>query len=152
MKSICFFIYDLNIGGAEKVVIYLANYFSEKNKEVILLTVADDNDLSHIINPKVKVISLNKKRLLNVIPALIKFIKNKDIDCFISNVWPLTIVSSFILLFSRKVKLVFVEHCNLSQEFKNKNYLFKILQYISISTFWNIHIFTDACIKGSNTY
>ena len=53
MKSICFFIYDLKIGGAEKVVIYLANYFSEKNKEVILLTVADNNDFSHIINPKI---------------------------------------------------------------------------------------------------
>ena len=144
MKSICFFIYNLKIGGAEKVAIYLANYFSEKNKEVILLTVADNNDLSHIINPKIKVISLNKRRLLNVIPALIRFIKSKDIDCFISNVWPLTIVSSFILLFSRKVKLVFVEHCNLSQEFKNKNYLFKILQNISISIFYRLphHVVT----------
>ena len=86
MKSICFFVYNLKTGGAEKVTIYLANYFSEKNKEVTLLTVADDNDLSHIINPKIKVISLNKKRILNVIPALIRFIKGKDIDCFISNV------------------------------------------------------------------
>jgi len=79
-----------------------------------------------------------------VLPALIKFIKNKDIDCFISNVWPLTIVSSFILLFSRKVKLVFVEHCALSEVFKNKNYLFKILQYISISTFYRLphHVVT----------
>lgn len=144
MKSICFFIYNLKIGGAEKVVIYLANYFSEKNKEVTLLTVADNNDLSHIINPKIKVISLNKRRLLSVIPALIRFIKSKDIDCLISNVWPLTIVSSFILLFSRKVKLVFVEHCNLSQEFKNKNYLFKILQNISISIFYRLphHVVT----------
>ena len=144
MKSICFFIYNLKTGGAEKVVIYLANYFSEKNKEVILLTVADNNDLSHIINPKIKVISLNKRRLRNVIPALIRFTKNKDIDCFISNVWPLTILSSFILLFSRKVKLVFVEHCSLSQEFKNKNYLFKILQNISISIFYRLphHVIT----------
>ena len=55
MKSICFFIYDLKIDGAEKVAIYLANYFSEKNKEVTLLTVTDDNDLSHIINPKIKI-------------------------------------------------------------------------------------------------
>ena len=47
MKSICFFIFDLKTGGAEKVVIYLANYFAEKNKEVILLTVADNNDLGH---------------------------------------------------------------------------------------------------------
>ena len=144
MKSICFFIYNLKIGGAEKVVIYLANYFSEKNREVIILTVANDNDFSHIINPKIRVISLNKRRLLNVIPALIRFIKSNDIDCFISNVWPLTIVSSFILLFSRKVKLVFVEHCNLSQEFKNKNYLFKILQNISISIFYRLphHVVT----------
>jgi len=75
---------------------------------------------------------------------LIRFIKSNDIDCFISNVWPLTIVSSFILLFSRKVKLVFIEHCNLSQEFKNKNYLFKILQNISISIFYRLphHVVT----------
>ena len=73
MKTICFFIYDLKTGGAEKVVVYLANYFSEKNKEVILLTVAANNESSHIINPKIKVISLNKRRLLNVIPALIRW-------------------------------------------------------------------------------
>ena len=129
MKSICFFIFDLKTGGAEKVVIYLANYFAEKNKEVILLTVADNNDLGHIINPKIKVISLNKTKLRNVIPSLIRFVKSKDIDCLVSNVWPLTIISSFILLFS-KLKLVFVEHSILSLEFKNKNYLFQILQKI----------------------
>ena len=105
MKSICFFIFDLKTGGAEKVVIYLANYFAEKNKEVILLTVADNNDLGHIINPKIKVISLNKTKLRNTIPSLIRFVKSKDIDCLVSNVWPLTIVSSFVLLFS-KLKLV----------------------------------------------
>ena len=143
MKSICFFIFDLKTGGAEKVVIYLANYFAEKNKEVILLTVADNNDLGHIINPKIKVISLNKTKLRNAIPSLIRFVKSKDIDCLVSNVWPLTIVSSFVLLFS-KLKLVFVEHSNLSQENKNKNYLFQILQKISISIFYRLahHIVT----------
>jgi glycosyltransferase involved in cell wall biosynthesis len=146
MKTICFFIYDLRIGGAEKVVVYLANYFSEQNKEVIILTVADNNDfdLSHIINPKIKVMSLNKRRFRNVLPALIGFIKSEDIDCFISSVWPLTIISSFILLFSRKVKLVFLEHCALSQEFKDRSYLFKIFQNISISIFYKLphHVVT----------
>ena len=135
MKSICFFIYDLKTGGAERVVIYLANYFVEKNKEVILLTVADKNDLSHIINPKIKVISLNKTKLRAAILPLIRFIKSQDIDCLVSSVWPLTIVSSFTLFFS-KLKLVFLEHCILSKEFKNKKYLFQILQKISISIFY----------------
>ena len=143
MQSICFFIYDLKTGGAERVVIYLANYFVKKNREVILLTVADKNDLSHIINPKIKVISLNKTKLRNAILPLIRFVNSKDIDCLISNVWPLTIISSFILLFS-KLKLVFVEHCNLSQEFKSKKYLFRSLQKISISIFYRFahHIVT----------
>ena len=143
MKSICFFIYDLKTGGAERVVIYLANYFVEKNREVILLTVADKNDLSHIINPKIKVISLNKTKLRNAILPLIRFVNSKDIGCLISNVWPITIISSFVLLFS-KLKLVFVEHCNLSQEFKSKKYLFRSLQKISISIFYRFahHIVT----------
>jgi len=132
MKSICFFIYDLKIGGAEKVIIYLANYFDNCGFDVTLLTVSDNNDLQEIINPTIEIISLNQKSIKYSVIPLIKFMSNNQLDYFIANVWPLTFLSAILRLCMKKTKLVFIEHCILSEEFKKSNLIFKILQNMSI--------------------
>ena len=136
MKSVCFFTFDLGTGGTEKVVIYLANYLVTKGRDVTLLTVFDKNDLEHLISPKVKIACLHKNKIRNAIPALIKFIRTHEIDNFISNVWPLTVMSSLVRLFAPRTKLLFIEHCNLSEEFKKRSSFFKLFQKISIKIFY----------------
>ena len=136
MKSICFFTYNLTFGGAEKVVVYLANYFALRGMEVTLLTISKGNDLKDIINPKIKIVCLNKEKIVNAIPSLIKFVKTHKIDNFVANIWPLTIVSSCIRFVSKQTKLLFIEHCNLSEEFKNQNVIFRFAQTTSINLFY----------------
>ena len=138
MKTICFFVYSLKTGGTEKVIVYLANYFSLQGRNVTLLTVSEGNDLKDIINPKIKIVCLNKEKISHAIPSLIRFIKTQRTDNFIVSVWPLTIVSAFIRFVSRETKILFIEHCNLSEEFKNHNFLFRILQTISINIFYRL--------------
>ena len=137
MKSICFFTYDLTFGGAEKVVVHLANYFALKGMEVTLLTVSKGNDFKKLINPQINLICLNEHKIVNAIPPLIKFVKTNNIDNFVANIWPLTIVSSCIRLVSKKTKLLFIEHCNLSEEFRNRSFIFRFAQNTSIMLFYS---------------
>ena len=146
MKSIYFLTYDLSTGGTEKVVVYLANYFASKNNKVTLLTVFSTNDLKHIIDPKIEVVSFNQKKISNFILPFLSYVKKKKIDCLISNVWPLTVISSFVFLFKRNAKLLLVDHCVLEEEFRKKNYLFKLFQNISIKIFYR---FCDAVVGVS---
>ena len=138
MKSIFFFTYDLNTGGTEKVVVYLANYFSERNYRVTLLTVSSGNDLKKIIGSNINLVSLGERKVMKSIIPLIKFIKKTEVDYFVSNIWPLTLVASCIQFFSRKTKILLIEHSVLSEEYKNRNFLFKYLQNISLRIFHNL--------------
>ena len=135
---IVFFTYDLATGGTEKVVVYLANYLAKQRKEVTLLTVSNNNELSEIINPNIRLVSLDKNKIIGSIPSLIKYLRQEKVDCFIANVWPLTVISTLVLMFKRKTNLILVEHCNLTEEFKGRSLIFKLLQSISIKFFYNL--------------
>ena len=148
MKTVFFFLYDLKIGGTEKVVIYLANYLANQNLQVNILTVSDHNDLKILIDPKISLFSLNKTSLKSSIIPLYSFVRNNNVDVLISNVWPLTVISSFIRIVSNKTKLIFIDHCNLSEEFKNKGQIFKKLQQISIYFLYKLAHSVVAVSKG----
>ena len=136
---IVFFQWDLGRGGAEKVVFYLSNYLSKKGNEVHILTINSKDQLSERLNREVRFTTFNKKRISSSLIPLIRFIRTENIDCLISNVWPVTIVSviaSFFCVGFRQ-KLVLVEHCNLGEEFKHRSKLFKLLQRLSIYFLYN---------------
>ncbi len=59
MKKIVFGITSLTIGGAEKVLVDLANTLTDKYK-VTILTIYNDEELKKELNEKVKVISIKK--------------------------------------------------------------------------------------------
>lgn len=59
---ILFVVSSLGIGGAERVVSELANYFSDIENEVIIMLVSN-NKTNYKINPKIKIIDLNSEML-----------------------------------------------------------------------------------------
>ena len=146
MTSIVFFLYSLDIGGTEKVLVQLANYFAGKNYKVTILTVSDSNHLTDLIDKKVQISSLGRNTIKSAFFPLIKYVKESDIDYFISNVWPLTLISILILLFVRKTKLLLIEHGILSEEFKDHGFFFRKLQTQSINLFYK---FADNVIAVS---
>jgi len=84
MKKIMFLIPSLNLGGAERITVNLANEFSKMNYEVFVITLYSDgffkNELFEIVNH----ISLNIKRARNAILPLNKLIKKNNPNFCIS--------------------------------------------------------------------
>lgn len=134
MKEISIFVYDLNIGGTEKVMVNLANFLSLKNYLVTFIMVGSNNFLQKELLPEVSIVSFNKKRVPASLLDLIKYIRSNNIDCFISNIWPLTILTVLAGFFKKGFwnKVLLIEHCHLGRQFSSYSFLFKLFQKFSI--------------------
>jgi len=137
--KIVFFTWDLGRGGAETVTFNLSNYLSEQGNDVHILTINNKDELSERLNKEVRYTTFDKKRIFSSLIPLIGFIRTENIDCFISNTWPVTIVSVIASFFCSgfRQKLFLVEHCNLHEEFKHKGKLFMLLLRFSITFLHN---------------
>ena len=138
-KEVSIFLFDLNIGGTEKVMVNLANYLSKNSCNVNILLVGKNKYLQRELLPNVSVKAFNKRRIHLSLIDLIKYIRTQKIDCFISNVWPLTILTVLAGFFKKsfnKKKVVLVEHCHLEREFSSYGAQFKFFQKVSIFLFY----------------
>ena len=136
---VVFFLWDFGRGGAETVAFNLSNYLCEKGNEVHILTINSKDELSGRLDKRVRFTTFNKKRIISSLIPLIRFMRTENIDCFIANTWPVTVVSvvaSFFCSGFRK-KLFLIEHCNLGEEFKHRSKLFRLLLRSSISILYN---------------
>ena len=70
-KKIVFFLYDLSIGGAEKVVVRLSNYLANKGYQIEILLVYNNNVFIDEIDQRVKVTSFNLNKMKNESTLLI---------------------------------------------------------------------------------
>ena len=75
MTDIAFFLVDLGGGGAEKVMLSLANGFAQAGLKVDLLLVKLEGDYLALIDPAIEVINLDRQRLISSIPPLVKYLQ-----------------------------------------------------------------------------
>ena len=61
MKKIIFGITSLTIGGAERVLVDLANKLSE-NYDITIFTIYDGGELRKELNPKIRKVALYRKQ------------------------------------------------------------------------------------------
>lgn len=136
---IVFFQWDFGRGGAETVAFNLSNYLCEKGNEVHVLTINGKDQLSERLNKEVRFTTFNKKRIFSSLIPLIRFMRTENIDCFVANVWPVTVVSVIASFFCSGFhkKLFLIEHCNLGEEFKHRSKLFRLFLRSSISILYN---------------
>jgi len=134
MKEVSIFVYDLGLGGTEKVMVNLANFLCKNNCRVSLVMIGSDTFLKKELLPQVSVTSFNKKYISKSFVDLIQYIRGNKIDCFISNVWPLTVFTILAGLFKRGFcnKVLLVEHCHLGTEFSKHSPIFRFFQKLSI--------------------
>lgn len=135
-NSVCFLNYNLAYGGTEKVIVSLANHFQSLGHQVTIITLSETNDFKDFINPDIRIVCLYVAKMKFLIPKLSSFILKNKFDNFISNVWPLTSLSFIVRIFSKDTRLIFVEHCNLTEQFQDKSFFFKSMQNISINIFY----------------
>ncbi len=150
-ESICFLNFDLAFGGTEKVIVSLANHFHSLGKKVTILTLSNKNDFEGFLNSEICVTCLNVRKMKFLIPKLSHYILKNRFDNFFANVWPLTSLSFVVRVFSQNTNLIFIEHCNLSEQFKNKSNFFKYMQKISIRILYKFAHLIVAVSEGVKT-
>lgn len=84
-KKIIFFLQNFIAGGAEKNIINYANFLCKNNIEVYILTINNFGVLRKKVDKKVKIISINKKRLLYSIISIFQIIKKLNPDFLFSS-------------------------------------------------------------------
>jgi glycosyltransferase involved in cell wall biosynthesis len=134
--SVCFLSLDMGFGGAEKVIATLSNELVRSGREVTIVTLFEQNDFKHALDPRIRLQTLSIKNFKMSFFSLSHFIYKNRFDNFIANIWPLTVFSFLIRLISPRSNLIYVEHCILSEQYKDKNFLFRVLQNFSIRVFY----------------
>jgi glycosyltransferase involved in cell wall biosynthesis len=134
--SVCFLTTDLTIGGTERVIVTLANELILSGRDVTIATLGKKNDFSNFLNPKVKIISLNCENIRYLPIALLNFFFKNSFDNVLVNLWPITSLGFLVKFFKPRTNLVLIEHCPLSEQFKNRGVFFKLSLKFSIKAFY----------------
>lgn len=71
-RDLYFFLPNLKYGGAEKVLISFANRESSQRNNVSLIVGNSYGELINDIDPKVKIINLNRKKVISCLPYLLR--------------------------------------------------------------------------------
>jgi len=102
---------SLEFGGAEKVVVHLANSFSKKYKISVCVT-KRQGELINDLNDDIDVYFLDtgEGNNLDLPKKLIKLINDENVDVVHSHNWGLYIESAIAVLLTKKVKLVYTIH------------------------------------------
>jgi glycosyltransferase involved in cell wall biosynthesis len=133
IQNIFFIIPDLRCGGAEKVFINLANYYS-KNYSIKFIVLEKKGELIGDLNADIEIISLDSTRLRFSIFKLIKIFKIIKNSYVISAMWPLNCIVMLSSLFAPKSNKFFLtEHVNLSSSIGIDFHSSKVLLFLSVS-------------------
>lgn len=132
-KKIVFFLQNFVIGGAEKNIINYANFLSKQYIDVYILTLSNKGILKKSVSKKVKLINLNKKKLLFSTLEIYKIIKKLKPDFLFSS---LLHISILLTLFKRyeliKSKLI-IRPSNVifNNPYTERNFKINIIKFLA---------------------
>lgn len=104
-KKVFFVLPSLAAGGAERVMSFIAQNIDQNKFDSSLIVTGFENQTVYEIK-EVKVVYLNKKRVLHAIPSLFSYIRKNKPKVVISAIGELNIVTSIFSIILRKVKFV----------------------------------------------
>ena len=111
-KRIAIFMQDLKAGGAERMMLNLANTFSEFGKKVDLVIVRKEGHYLKLLSKKVNVVYLeSRKTFLSLFP-LIRYLRRSKPDVLLSTLVHVNIVAIIAKLLSFSKCKVFVRETN----------------------------------------
>ncbi|BAZ81232.1 group 1 glycosyl transferase [Sphaerospermopsis kisseleviana NIES-73] len=83
-QKITLFLPSLRGGGAEKIMVYLANGFAQRGFAVDLVLVKAEGPYLPLVSDQVRVIDLNCPRVLASLPSLIRYLKTEKPHAILS--------------------------------------------------------------------
>lgn len=132
MKKLAIFLTDLGGGGAEKVMVNLANEFASRQVEVDLLLVKREGVYLSQVSSAVNLIDLGTKKLLLSLPKLVSYLRGDHPDALLTALEDTNVVAIAARLIARGLdtlsrtsnsahshpatRLIVTVHNNLSQE------------------------------------
>ena len=119
MTDLAIFLMDLGGGGAERVMLNLARGFSQRGLSVDLLLVQTEGAYLSQIPPGIRVIELQKSRLIASIPALVQYLRQTQPPVLMSALED----TNFVALWAKTLagvssQLIVTVHNHLSHEAK----------------------------------
>ena len=150
MKKLIIIIPNFKPGGAERVHVNLANYWSDYFK-IYFFVMKNEGSLSSYLRKDIHIIDSNVNKIRDIIIPLSKTLKEIKPDIILSAMWPLTSATLISKLISFiKCKIFFVEHCKLSgpylSDIDSNNLTSKLI--IKITYFFaNKIICVSNCVK-----
>ena len=136
--KICFLLNNLELGGAERVIAILSDYFIDQDCQVTIIVLSKLNNLQ-VLNPNIKIIALNQNSAISSLIPLAKALKENKYDFVIGNMWPITILGLAGSFFAtKKPKVLFIEHSIISNEYNHQSFAFQCMVKLSIRFFYNL--------------
>ena len=119
-QRIALYLSSLGGGGAQRVVLTLANAMAEHGVEIDLVLVKARGPFLSQVHPGVRVIDLGVGNVMLSLPGLIRYLRRERPVALLSSLKHVNVVAVIARQFSRvPVRLVVGEHNTLSQSSKN---------------------------------
>lgn len=120
MIDVTIFLSDLGGGGAERVMVNLANSFAQQGKSVDLILVYKVEQYLSLLHASVRVINLDYSKLLKSLPFLISYLKKEKPKILLSAIEDTNIIAICATkLAGVKTKVVVTVHNHLSSEVRH---------------------------------
>ncbi len=117
-QSIAILLPDLRGGGAERVMVDLAREFARLGHRVEFVLVRAEGEFLHEAQRNLSVVALGVNKFRAVPWPLARYLRNREPDVLIANMWPLTAAAVVGRTLSRRrCQLLLVEHIALSHQY-----------------------------------
>ncbi len=115
-RSLAILQFDLGAGGAERVCINIANEMARRGYQVTLLLVTAGGPGLKLLDPRIRVVDLNLRRMRSALWPLVRFLRREKPDALLAAMWPLTVMAVAARRFALARTRVYVaEHTTWSQ-------------------------------------
>jgi glycosyltransferase involved in cell wall biosynthesis len=120
MTDVAIFLMDLRGGGAERVMLNLAEGLSQSGLQVDLVLVQAVGEYLDVIPPHVRLVTLDCPRLISAVPALRRYLQQQRPKAVISALEDTNIIAVLAKVWARvPTRLIVTVHNQLSQEVKH---------------------------------
>lgn len=124
-RRISIFIPSLGGGGAERVMVTLANAFVLRGYQVDLVLVKAHGPYIPLVSPKVNIVDLNSKRLISSIPSFVKYLKANRPTLILSTINHANLGAIVANYLAGKPSHVFIRDANTASISLNSQHFFK---------------------------
>lgn len=106
---------SLTGGGAERIMVTLANEVAQKGYAVDLVVALAEGPFLEDVSPKVRVVDLKSKRVLTSLPGLVRYLRRERPKSMLSAMNHANVIAVFArILAGRETRLLVSEHNTLS--------------------------------------